>query len=141
MCTRASATRRRSFAKELERRARVWGDEVSQTYEFAFRRRYNLPPTDPRFLNATVEEIVVDFHANRFWDDPKLRQQEVVSDDFEAQVAAMEAMIAEKAAAREAAANAEATAQQDRQEGIIASANGLPPPGDDDWEVVAEDRF
>lgn len=26
-----------------------------------FRRRYNLPPTDPRFLDATLEEIITDY--------------------------------------------------------------------------------
>lgn len=34
--------------------------------EFAFRRRYNLPPTDPRFLDATREEIAADFWAHHY---------------------------------------------------------------------------
>lgn len=57
--------------------------------EFAFRRRYGLPPTDPRFLDAGLDEMLVDWWAHRFTDDPKLRD-EVVNADFEADVEAME---------------------------------------------------
>ena len=63
---------------------------MSETIAFAFRRRYGLPPTDPRFLAATEEEMVLDYWAHRHWDDPKLRE-EVVNPDFEADLAAFEA--------------------------------------------------
>lgn len=58
--------------------------------QFAFRRRYSLPPTDPRFLDATDEEIVLDYWAHRLWDNPKVRE-EAYNPDFEADLAAMDA--------------------------------------------------
>lgn len=48
-----------------------------------FRRRYNLPPTDPRFLNATLDDIIVDYWANRYADDPKLLEETIEDTDFD----------------------------------------------------------
>lgn len=81
-----------TFAQDLERTASRRGLELSNTYEFRFRRRYNLPPTDPRFLRATIEEIVVDYWAHAHLDDPKLREQDE-TDDFEAMLQAAESSI------------------------------------------------
>ncbi len=64
--------------------------QLSETAEFHFRRRYNLPPTDPRFLCATIEDILVDVWAHRHTDDPKLREEEV-NEDFAADLAGLEA--------------------------------------------------
>lgn len=89
----ASALRRRSFALLLKRNARVWGIELSETVEFAFRRRYALPPTDARFLDASFAEILIDFWAHAATDDPKVKS-EVVTEDFEAEMAALEAAAA-----------------------------------------------
>lgn len=36
------------------------------TYQLWFRRKFNLPPTDPRYLNATPEQIVTEFWAHYF---------------------------------------------------------------------------
>ena len=49
-----------------------------------------MPPNDPRFLEATLEDIVVDVWAHRFVDDPKLAE-EMVNPDFDADLADMEA--------------------------------------------------
>lgn len=38
--------------------------EALHTYETWFRRQYNLPPTDPRYLQATPEQIRVEFWAH-----------------------------------------------------------------------------
>lgn len=46
--------------------------------EFQFRRRYNLPPTDPRFLDATLDEILVDTLA---WDMALNPSKQEFSDD------------------------------------------------------------
>lgn len=138
---RPSAPRRTSFAQELEKRARAWGDQLSQTYEFAFRRRYGLPPTDPRYLNATVEEIVVDWHANRFWDDPKLRQEEVVNDSFEDMVKAMEAMNVEKLARPD---SEPPPPRVERIEGPLPEAiapEAMEGAMADEWEDVVDDRY
>lgn len=51
--------------------------------EFLFRRRYNLPPTDPRFLAATREEIAVDVLAWHYFEHPD--DGEVVDDGFDVQ--------------------------------------------------------
>lgn len=63
--------------------------QLSQTAEFEFRRRYLLAPTDPRFLDCTPEEILVDVWAHRHVDDPNLRN-EVISTHFDQDLADME---------------------------------------------------
>jgi hypothetical protein len=50
--------------------------------EFLYRRKYNLPETDPRFMELTVEEMLTDLWAHKFADDPKALE-EVVDDDFD----------------------------------------------------------
>lgn len=94
---------------------------MSQTVEFQFRRRYGLPPNDPRFLDCTREEILTDWWAHQHVDDPGLRNEVAMDDeDFQAELAAMEA----EAAGRDDAAPA-------------------PSPGDDedDFEPVIEDTY
>lgn len=73
----------------LKRDARQWGRQLSESVEFEFRRRYMLAPNDPRFLDCTVEDVLVDVWAHRFADDPKLRDEDV-SSDFEGDVDAWE---------------------------------------------------
>lgn len=34
--------------------------------EWAFRRLWSLPPTDPRFLDATVDEMLADLWADHY---------------------------------------------------------------------------
>jgi hypothetical protein len=34
--------------------------------KFWFRCKYNLPPTDPRYLNASIEEMQIDYFAHQF---------------------------------------------------------------------------
>jgi hypothetical protein len=85
---------------------------MAETVAFAFRRRYSLPPDDPRFLDATPEAILIDYWAHRHIDDPKLRE-EIEDEDFDAQLAADDA--------RDAAAAGD-------------------PADDEKWETVAEDR-
>lgn len=41
-----------------------------------------MPSTDPRFLDATVEEMLTDIWAHRYSEDPKL-MDEVEDDDFD----------------------------------------------------------
>lgn len=105
------------FDTELERSAKRWGLARADTLEFRFRRRYGLPPTDPRFLDATPEDIVIDFWAHCYLDDPKLRS-ELTTDDFDAEADAMEREAEEAELARVAAA-------------------AVP---DDEWDVVEDVR-
>ncbi|MDR3515188.1 MAG: hypothetical protein P4M00_05185 [Azospirillaceae bacterium] len=90
---RGCDNRRIRFAAQLQRNARRLGLDLSETIAFAFRRRYNLPPNDPRFLSLTIEDIAVDYWAHRFWDDPELRS-EIVDPDFAAALAEAEAAAA-----------------------------------------------
>lgn len=89
--------RRLDFAEALEKEGRFRGLELAETIAFAFRRRYGLPPTDSRYLDATEEEMALDYWAHRHWDDPKLRD-EAVNPDFDDDFAALEAASAEQPA-------------------------------------------
>lgn len=62
---------------------------------FQFRRRYLLPPTDPRFLDATLDEMLVDFWAWKYHEDPRAAD-EIVDDEFDvdAEVARIDAEVA-----------------------------------------------
>ena len=139
---RCSALRRLPFEKALWRDARSAGAALADTYGFAYRRRYNLPPTDPRYLNSTLSEIVADYWAHRFWDDPKLKAEEVHDPDFEANLAAFTAM------AEDRKAGAGAPEDERGGEGGAEGGEGFPPQGSgpiaptpDDWETVADDRW
>lgn len=55
---------------------------MSRSMAFMFRRRYNLPPTDPRFLDATLDEMAADYWAHLYADDPKAADEEAIDDDF-----------------------------------------------------------
>lgn len=61
---------------------------MASSFAFRFRRRYNLPPTDPRFLDATLDDIVLDVLAWHAAENPN--DQEFVDPDFD-----MQAMIDE----------------------------------------------
>ena len=64
---------------EAQSRAR----EILNTYDFAFRRRYNLPPTDPRYLNATREEMAADYWAHWYFEHPDDRGETFEDPDFD----------------------------------------------------------
>lgn len=51
---------------------RELGKAHQQTLRFQFRKRYNLAPTDPRYLSATMDDILMDHWAWRFDEDPGL---------------------------------------------------------------------
>ncbi len=56
----------------------------------AFRRRYNLPPTDARYLSATREEIITDYWAH-YYTENKADEVEDDSFDLAAELTAIEA--------------------------------------------------
>lgn len=57
---------------EAQTRAR----ELLSTYDFHFRRRYNLPPNDPRYLDATPEEIATDYWAHFYHENPNAGKED-----------------------------------------------------------------
>jgi hypothetical protein len=115
---------------------------MADTYEFRFRRRYGLPPTDPRFLDATYEEIVTDFWAHAHMDDPKLRKEQI-TDNFEEERDAMEAEIMARIAAEEAAALERGEVPEPPPEPAPAPyvRPEVPQEMVDDFEEIFADRY
>lgn len=95
-------------------RANEIGLRVAETVAFAFRRRYLLPPTDPRFLDATYEQMLIDHWAWAHVEDPKLRHEVFIAEGFEEDLAEMEAESLAKEA--ELAAKIAATPEDDWEE-------------------------
>lgn len=111
--------RRTPFAAELRRRASAAGLDESGTATFQFRRRYNLPPTDPRFLDATMEQVVIDNWAHAHADDPKLRDERHETADFDEELRAAEA-----------------------EHGIEAESDPEPLPDDPgDFDTLVDERY
>lgn len=110
---------------------------MADTYEFRFRRRYSLPPTDPRFLEATNEEMVLDFWAHAHLDNPKLRE-ESVTDDYEELLAAMEAEMAGEPEGEPKPSEPEQPSAVTVEHEVVSLDPGEVP---DDWETIADDRF
>jgi hypothetical protein len=54
---------------------------MHNTIQFQFRRKYNLTPNDPRYLDLTTKDMLADIWAHRYADDPKLLD-EIEDDDF-----------------------------------------------------------
>lgn len=62
---------------------------MAGTLEFWFRRKYNLPPGDPRFLELTTEDIEAEYWAHYYRENS---DKEIVEDDdfdLEAEIARM----------------------------------------------------
>jgi hypothetical protein len=55
---------------------------MATSMAFWFRRQYSLAPTDPRFLDATIEDIETDYWAHHYAQNPT--SEEVEDDDFDA---------------------------------------------------------
>lgn len=55
---------------------------LQRTVEFWFRRKYGLTVNDPMFLAATVEDMLTDYWAHTFVDDPQAMQT-IEDDDFD----------------------------------------------------------
>lgn len=56
---------------------------MSGTVEFWFRRKYNLPPSDPRFLDMTAEDMYIDYWAHYYANNPEAKDKIVEDDDFD----------------------------------------------------------
>ena len=82
--------------------------------EFWFRRKYNLTPNDPRFLSLTREEIIADYWAHQYYENPP--KDEISDDDFDLQ------------------------AELDKINREAERAAGAASPTDE-WEEVIDDRY
>lgn len=65
----------------MAKRAKANGREIAATIQFWFRKKYNLPPTDPRFLGMSEEEMLEEFWAHHYFDNPKAAET-VEDEDF-----------------------------------------------------------
>jgi hypothetical protein len=98
-----------------------------------FRRTYQLAPTDPRFLAATLEDIEAEYWAYHYQDKKVVEEFEDDEFDQEAELRRIE----EAGEARErAAAAAAASASGDAHTSAPDPAESLDLSGVDDWEDV-----
>ena len=67
---------------DREWRAKQTARERIGTVAFQYRRLYQLPENDPRFLDMTLDEMLADIWSHRFSDNPKLLD-EIEDDDFD----------------------------------------------------------
>lgn len=82
--------RRLIFAKSRERDAKDLAREEASTIRFWFRRKYGLPPTDPRYLDMTELAMSVDYWAHYYYEKPE-DEWEGGTDNFDEELAAMDA--------------------------------------------------
>lgn len=103
---------------------------------FQFRKIYGLPPTDPRYLDATPEQVLADVWAHEYANDPKLHD-EIENPDFEDDLAEMERELGIPAWS------------DDDARGVTADLEPEPTPElpvpdwhekPEDWEDVEQDR-
>ena len=87
-----SLRRKLIFEKRLERNAKDAAKEAASTVRFWFRRKYNLPPTDARYLEMTEEAMLTDYWSHYYYEKPDGEFEET-TDNFEEQVAAMDAQM------------------------------------------------
>jgi hypothetical protein len=80
---RSSVTRSALFAEDRNQRAKELARDGFGSVEFWFRRKYNLTRTDPRFLEATVEDMLEDLWMHTYYDDPEAVTKTVEDDDFD----------------------------------------------------------
>jgi hypothetical protein len=71
------------FARKLRQESQQKARDHLHSYEWHFRRRYNLPPTDPRFLAATQEDMAIDYWAHFYHDHPNQAATEIEDEDFD----------------------------------------------------------
>lgn len=69
------------FAKEQRKVAKSRGKELSTTYLFWYRRRYNLPINDPRVLDLTPADIEEDYWAHYYYENEQ--KEEFEDSDFD----------------------------------------------------------
>lgn len=51
--------------------------------EFWFRQKYQLTRHDPRFLESTPAEMLEDYYAHHYFENPKAAENEVIDDEFD----------------------------------------------------------
>jgi len=85
-----SARRKPIFEINRDRDCKEDAKEVAKTVRFWFRRKYSLPPADPRYLDMTEEGMLTEYWAHYYYDKPDSEWEED-TDNFDEEVAAMDA--------------------------------------------------
>ena len=62
---------------------------MATSLEFWFRRKYSLPPSDPRFLALTTEDIEAEYWAWYYAENNASEEVEDEDFDLDAEIAAM----------------------------------------------------
>lgn len=104
------------------------GKALSKTLEFWYRKKYNLAPTDPRYLDTTVEQMQVEYFAYHYETNKATEEFEDYDFDPQAEIRRIEqeAEEAERVAAAITAGKVTATSSV--------------KPAEDEWETVIEHR-
>lgn len=111
-------TRSAPFDRNRTRLAKRAGREQAHTHQLWFRNKYNLAPTDARYLRATEEQIEAEYWAYQYQANPVREEVEDEDFDLDAVVAGFEQPGGELAALKRRAALQH------------------PAPAVDDWEEV-----
>lgn len=85
-----SVRRKLIFDKKLQRDSKEAAKEVASTVRFWFRRKYSLPPTDPRYLDMTEAAMLTEYWAHYYYDKPSGEWEED-TDNFDEELTAMDA--------------------------------------------------
>ncbi len=80
------------FSKSLERSAKDEAVEIAKTARFWFRKKYGLPPTDPRYLDMTDQAMLTEYWAHYYYDKPE-SEYEGGTDNYDDELAAMDAAL------------------------------------------------
>ena len=72
---------RRDFVADQTKAAKRKGKELAKTYSFWYRRKYNLSPADPVFLDLTPEDIETEYWAHHYYEAGD--KEEFEDDDFD----------------------------------------------------------
>ncbi len=78
------------FGKNLESLAKEAARASCRSVRFWFRRKYNLPESDERYLAMTDEAMLTDYWAHYYYEKPD-SEFESSTDNFEDEIAAMDA--------------------------------------------------
>lgn len=74
--------KRNLLDREQQKLAKQKAKSHYSSYEFWYRQHYKLTENDPRFLEATLEQIMTDYWAFQYFSNPKLAD-EVEDEDFD----------------------------------------------------------
>lgn len=90
-CACSSRCGKRSclFDRDRERAAKDKGKKMAGSLEFWFRRKYNLAPNDPSFLDLTKEDIEAEYWAWYYHENGGKEEIEDEDFDVEAEISRM----------------------------------------------------